>query len=784
MTIVQLTSRIESVKVYCAGATVTRIAELSLTPENLPEQVEIAELPLSLEDSSIRVKVEVERGTAPLANDVRIGLAVPPPPEIPNPPLDEEIRAATACVQQLENLITLIENEIEVLDKLHVPNRPKEEPGKAPPPSPTSARLALANFSDEQIRLRLQEARENKEKLRLARENLADLEQKQRLASSAKDARPNELRKTAIVSLSYEGEALDAEVGQLIVEYFVPGARWTPTYVCRLNSVESSASIAVRSLLCQRTGEDWSGVRLELSTAEPLAWCALPELPSLRLGKAQPVSKKSGWRRPPIGVELLFEDYDRQQEAALLASIPESAIADEFSSVYVPHLTPIRSLKPQLRSVEEELERGFSAPSAAYGASYADEEPQDPTSSIPIEELQLSTAAYKALKRAQIYTVADVLNLTQEDLQQIQYLSQKSAQELMNALQQRLGITLPSEKNEEIASVRSLVTRSAPAPSPEFLTRRRGLSTETTRSKRGGEAFDSLLAYNMMRLGKANNHVKRGKLSIEQQEEVYVESLKRRPVVVNFDVLEVVQQAVNDAQSCLGVTLPPGGINVRTVAGSFDYAYSADGRVDVPSDGQFHSVALTGRTTDVDLRYIVVPREDTNVFRIAQLRNPLRAPLLAGSADVYVDNEYILSTNIATVPPQGNMELGLGVEQSIKVARNTSYQEVRSGETIVAFNELRHHIKIDIHNLMSRSAKIEVRERLPIPAEGAKVDVQVEQVTPAWRKYKQEERSAPIVGGYRWLVEVPAKEQQSLSVEYTIKTFVDSELIGGNRREE
>jgi hypothetical protein len=129
------------------------------------------------------------------------------------------------------------------------------------------------------------------------------------------------------------------------------------------------------------------------------------------------------------------------------------------------------------------------------------------------------------------------------------------------------------------------------------------------------------------------------------------------------------------------------------------------------------------------------------------------------------------------------MELGLGVEQAIKVARNTSYDEVRSGETIVAFNELRHKIKIDITNLLPREAKIEVRERLPIPQEGAKVDVQINQVTPAWEKYKQEERSAPIRGGYRWRVEVPAKEQETLEVDYTVKTFVDSELIGGNRRE-
>lgn len=129
------------------------------------------------------------------------------------------------------------------------------------------------------------------------------------------------------------------------------------------------------------------------------------------------------------------------------------------------------------------------------------------------------------------------------------------------------------------------------------------------------------------------------------------------------------------------------------------------------------------------------------------------------------------------------MELGLGVEQAIKVARNTSYDEVRSGETIVAFNELRHKIKIDITNLLPRVAKIEVRERLPIPQEGAKVDVQINQVTPAWEKYKQNERSAPIRGGYRWRVEVPAKEQETLEVDYTVKTFVDSELIGGNRRE-
>jgi hypothetical protein len=746
MVIAQLCSRIETVKVYSAGATVTRIAEFPLTPGELPEHVEIAGLPLALDDSSVRVRIEVERGTAPLACDVRVGLAVPPPPETPNPPADEEIRAAAAEVQQIQDAIALIHNEISVLRQLHVPDRPNGERGKAPPPSPMSARLALANFSDEQIRARIQENRENAEKLRKAEEHLADLQQKQRQASTARDARPNELRKTVIVRLSYEGTPSTEQVPRLVVEYFVPGARWTPTYICRINSAESSPSIAVRALICQRTGEDWTGVRLELSTAEPMAWCALPELPSLRLGRAQSVLRKSGWRRPPIGAEILFEDFDRQKAEALVAVPKPPAIAN-ISSVSVPALPKLLSeyQPPQKAEAKKSIARQVMAKTAPAGDEFNDD-----LALISLDSLDMMDDEFGGL----------------EDMMDEEY------EEPADSLDSQVLYSMAPAASVEMA----YSNMAEPPRRPQMR------ATSLSQRKDAGSQGDRL-AYGLMRMGAADDPAKRGKLSIEQQQEAYLEILKRQEIVVRFNVVYEVQKAVLNAQNCLSVSLPPGGIDVRHVAGSFDYAYSADGRVDVSSDGQFHSVALTSKSTDVDLRYIVVPREDTNVFRIAQLRNPLQAPLLAGPADVYVNGEYILSTHIATVPPKGQMELGLGVEQAIKVARNTSYDEVRSGETIVAFNELRHKIKIDITNLLPREAKIEVRERLPIPQEGAKVDVQINQVTPAWEKYKQEERSAPIRGGYRWRVEVPAKEQETLEVDYTIKTFVDSELVGGNRRE-
>lgn len=74
--------------------------------------------------------------------------------------------------------------------------------------------------------------------------------------------------------------------------------------------------------------------------------------------------------------------------------------------------------------------------------------PDDPTAQIPIEELQLSVRAYNCLKRAQVNSVADLLDYTQEDLLEIKNFGQKSAEEVVEALQRRLGITLPQERSK------------------------------------------------------------------------------------------------------------------------------------------------------------------------------------------------------------------------------------------------------------------------------------------------------------------------------------------------
>lgn len=452
----------------------------------------------------------------------------------------------------------------------------------------------------------------------------------------------------------------------------------------------------------------------------------------MRLGKAQPTVQKSGWRKPSVGADTLFEDYDRQKQPAL--STVRKTIITDFSQVKLPELKKLDSLLQESEII-------------AQMSEFADDKIDEcePTGVLGEED-------YDAV-------------FDKEELPVIDRAREFTGRGIPVA-------AAPSGGSMELAGVLASKPYRRAEPKSDF-----------KKANMGSENIpNQFLAYNLMRMGEATQPRKRGKLSINLDND-YLESLESQKVVVNFRAIQVIETAVRKAKECCNIPLPPNTCHVREVAGNFDYAYIADGRVDVPADGQFHSVALTEKSTDVEVRYIVVPREDTKVFRVSQLRNPLQAPLLAAPADVYVDGEYILSTKMETVPPLGQMELGLGVEQAIKVARNTFYQEARSGETIVAFNELRHKIQIEITNLLPRLAKIEVRERIPVPDEGAKIDVEINRVTPIGEKYEQVERFAPVKGGYRWNIEVTPQQHTNLSVDYTIKTFVDSELVNGNRRE-
>jgi uncharacterized protein (TIGR02231 family) len=227
----------------------------------------------------------------------------------------------------------------------------------------------------------------------------------------------------------------------------------------------------------------------------------------------------------------------------------------------------------------------------------------------------------------------------------------------------------------------------------------------------------------------------------------------------------------------------PEGHHWAQSAEGFDYAYEAQARVDLDCDGRMHGLPLRSCAVQATPRYVSVPRETQDVFRVVALRNPLdpEAPLLPGPVDVYVGGRFALASSLPVTPPRGRVELGLGVEQAIKIARNVAFEEEAAG-LLKRSRDLEHRVKVEVNNHLDRPATVEVRERLPVTREGeSDIEVVERSIDPAWEDLKQED--PPLEGGRVWKVEVPAGGERTLRATWSIRIPQNHELVGGNRRE-
>ncbi|MFV8751748.1 mucoidy inhibitor MuiA family protein [Nannocystaceae bacterium ST9] len=705
--------------VYRRGALVTREALLDADAT----QVELEGLPLTLDDASLRVSVEAieSSGGVPIASDVRVTIAVPSgDPSLPAPN-DAELEAAQLELAQATLASDRLQRSLDSLSSLEPGPRGQAKAGRSPASSPMAARLELLGFRRERGEALLARLAESHERVRLARERLATLQERVRVASQARNVRTWEVRKAAVIRLEPAPRAERASRVRLRLSYFVPGARWAPAYTVRLDRSMSAGTLELRAMVGQSSGEDWTNVALTLSTASPQQWTELPELRAQKIGRAQPEPSKTGWRPPPIGAGELYADFDRDLAGARpqVRSSPPAR-----PQVHAPEPAPHgRQLEEraaeQAKDEVSATRRGGAMPTQAMPVAAA---PMPEYMPMPASRSKGRPSVVGAIVGGAIGGIAAMFEGAGGG-----------------------GYDAPAEPELE----RELL------------------------------AGRELLDYGRLRMFAADDVARRGSLRKIDRRALYRQlGAAGLDLALAFDQLDA---AIGAASSFDQVAAPARHRFPIDEAG-FDYAYVADAAIDLASDGKFHALALRADAVEATPRYVAVPRETQDVFRIVALLNPLSAPLLAGPADVYVAGRFALTSDLETTPIGGRIELGLGVEQAIKIARNVHYGEDSSG-LLKRQQALQHTLEIEVGNNLARTARVEIRERLSIAAEDQAGDIQIalREVSPAWDDYEQKQQ--PIEGGKLWTIEVPAGETRKLRASWVITIPNQHELIGGNRRE-
>ncbi len=710
-------SRIDAVTVHRRGAVVSRLVALSSAAL---DSLRVGPLPLSIDDASVRVSID---SNCPLhATDLKVVLDAPAPDESLPPARPEDLDAARRATRRLTDALSAVRRDRARIEALPSVARPASKPGVEPPPSPAESRLALLALRDRRLREADERVRQLTVELREAERELADLLDREARATSARRTEPGELRKA--VEISLRGGDPD-EPAVVRVEYRVDAARWAPTYALRLDRDMGRGAVEVRAMVAQRSGEDWAGVELALSTASLDGWAELPELASIRIGRRQSPPSRSGWRPPPVGTDALFADFDRERELAQAAIMSPRSKRERAAQPHVPDAPP-PSPSATSAGAPEPLRAAAMPPPARSPAPRAGRAaPTQPRRRAPMEEDEAVAPAPQAKSMSRTADFGADLS------------------ESFDALFEAADAPLAREEQP-------------PAP----------------------DAVDlAMLDYGRLRMP-APSATARGKLTLRARREVYVELIEELHVEVDLTAaLRLIEQraaAVDQAALPVGCSPP-------SVSG-FDYVYRADGRLDAPSDGVFHNLSLLSREGDARARFVVVPRESRDAFRFVEMDNPLDTPLLDGPIDVFVGGDFLMTGALAEVPEGGVLRLGLGVEQRIKVSRNARFAE-KSGGLMGGKLDLLHDVEIEVDNLLPRSAEIEVRERLPVLREDED-DIRFEmgEVSPRWTEWEPEDQPE-LEGGRRWQLEIPAGEKRRLRASYSIRIASKHELVGGNRRE-
>ena len=279
MSQLEFTSKVSKVTVYTDRAMVSRSATATLSAD--AKSIQIVGLPMSLREDSLRIGGEGPEGMTIL--DFKLSdQEFKEVPEAALNTLEEERTRFQDNIAALQDEIAAIEHQKSFLKQISV--------GKAEQiskdldiqrPLLDDWKAVLDFVGGEQREL--DESRRNLQlKIRKIESDIRMIEAElQKYAGSR-----SKTRKLVTIELELEQEGeYEFEISYLIQE-----ASWQPMYDARVDSKAKKVGIRYYGVVQQRTGEDWDGIEILLSTARPQLGGNVPNLRPWYVSPQQPIA--------------------------------------------------------------------------------------------------------------------------------------------------------------------------------------------------------------------------------------------------------------------------------------------------------------------------------------------------------------------------------------------------------------------------------------------------------------------------------------------------------------
>ena len=133
----------------------------------------------------------------------------------------------------------------------------------------------------------------------------------------------------------------------------------------------------------------------------------------------------------------------------------------------------------------------------------------------------------------------------------------------------------------------------------------------------------------------------------------------------------------------------------------------------IPSDGQYHKVAIQNQELKTEYFHYLVPRLDKQAFLIAKITDWGKYDLLSANANIYFEGTYVGETQINTSIMKDTMELSLGKDRSIFAERIKNIDNVRN--VLIGVNQIKTiEYNIKIKNNKTSVCNLIIEDQMPV----------------------------------------------------------------------
>lgn len=199
--------------------------------------------------------------------------------------------------------------------------------------------------------------------------------------------------------------------------------------------------------------------------------------------------------------------------------------------------------------------------------------------------------------------------------------------------------------------------------------------------------------------------------------------------------------------------------------------YPLSGKFTVASGDAERKVKICDKSLAARFEYFIMPRYAERAYLTGTVANASGYLFLPGEASTYVGDDLTGRVNLPVIAPDEEVRLSFGVDERVKVQRQTLKSTVGKGGLVKKVSRYEYAYENVIANYHDQEIKCEIVDQLPVPR-NPEIKIQDAELNP---RPQAEEKERGI---FRWKPQIPAKGEFKMNLSFAVEMPPGSRLQG------